>query len=274
MVFWLHTHPPEHIHPMAQAAIAEKRYCSWEFSIDGSKFCLNVDEHIAKMTEYVRYVAYYHHDKMVIGYVYIQDRKSQCKMESVVWAAVWKPIVGQLQHNTEYCDLLSTGILTEVGVAPAQGKRSDLTGVSHKKRKTVDTTQQDDAERKIVELTKQLTDANQVNAELREQMGTTARNMMDLVTAYFQRDMRKTNRDLSFVLQRIYQLQPPLREDARFISSSTREGLAAALVKAKLHYHPDKQGIGDFWRTSICTEISKFLNFAQEQFNGTVYDWK
>jgi hypothetical protein len=267
---------------------------SWDFVIDTN--INNPDGFLEKLSD-MRYVAYYRSGPYITGYVYTQNKKSQNRMEAILPIAEWGPMTSFSKH-VEYCSDLASGVLIERGSPPCQGRRIDVAEKASKKRKGVEeeceknmrwmnkeTDKAIEAQqicqhanvvltKQLADVTKQLADANQVNAELREQMGTTARNMMDLVTAYFQRDMRKTNRDLSFVLQRIYQLQPPLREDARFISSSTREGLAAALVKAKLHYHPDKQGIGDFWRTSICTEISKFLNFAQEQFNGTLYDWK
>jgi hypothetical protein len=119
-----------------------------------------------------------------------------------------------------------------------------------------------------------LEQANEKIALMTEESSTTAKNVMDLVQSYFQRDARTGNHDLSFALRSIYQLQPPLRTDARFVGSSSREGLGKALVKAKLHYHPDKQGVGNHWRMSVCTEITKFLNGVQKQFDKNGRGWK
>jgi hypothetical protein len=68
------------------------------------------------------------------------------------------------------------------------------------------------------------------------------------------------------ILENIYAFQPPLRkEDKLVIQKNDCESIRKALKSARLHYHPDRQCKGGYWCRTICMEITKLLNYINEE---------
>jgi hypothetical protein len=194
---------------------------------------------------------------------------------------------GMLSHDTDYCSQQAS--FTKLGVEPAQGKRKDLGDVvvvERKKRKTQAGLSKKDisnkeSERIVDDLKKQLEtskketkEAQRISDDLETQLDVAASTIIDQFRQAFISESDAHHGNISGTLEKIYAFQPPLREDAKLvIQKYNSQSIMKALKSAKLHYHPDKQAGGGYWCQTICTEITKFLNYMQEQVHLHTTIW-
>jgi predicted nuclease with TOPRIM domain len=106
--------------------------------------------------------------------------------------------------------------------------------------------------------------------ELETPIDTATSYVIGLLTTEFLEGIEFKRYNISTTLKGIYELQPPLRKDAKLVLN---DGFIKALKTAKLHYHPDKQAKGNYWHRSICMEIAKLLNRMQEEYTKFPYQW-
>jgi hypothetical protein len=94
-----------------------ERAHAWEFTHPNTRKDLLRVQHA--LTQ-VRYGAYYDNpdSSRIQGFLYNAGIVSKNKMQALLEHANWKPIHGQLHHDTAYSEMKSQGLLTEAGYPP------------------------------------------------------------------------------------------------------------------------------------------------------------
>jgi hypothetical protein len=193
------------------------------------------------------------------------------------------PIIGQIYNHEEFCRDRFT--FEHIGVEPRQCG-------PNKNKRTRDDANDDGAPphqradesphlQAVDDIAAQLAASKQEADTLKTQFIEFGGNIVSQLRHTFKErcgEIKKSEKPVtlqymtlqSVTLQSIYTLLPPLRKDAKLVvEKNNRTSIADALKKAKLHYHPDKQG-PDPVRQAICTEIAKLINHMQEVFDKKI----